>query len=147
MAPQYLARGFNIGKCDVVHVTQGGKIGEDVVRTLRLCEAEACLGESGGNILVIAGGRHKGGDLTEMVDAIQTFASKTLLIGEVAPLLKASLDESAEVCETMIRAVVRARELARPGDTVILAPGCASFDQFSSFEARGESFREEVRRG
>ena len=44
-------------------------------------------------------------------------------------------------CETLDRAVARARTLARPGDVVLLSPACASYDQFRNFEHRGDSFR------
>jgi UDP-N-acetylmuramoylalanine--D-glutamate ligase len=44
-------------------------------------------------------------------------------------------------CETLDRAVARARVLARPGDVVLLSPACASFDQFRNFEHRGDTFR------
>ena len=100
-------------------------------------------GERGG-VIVIAGGKHKGGDLSEMVAALRKFATKTLLIGEAGPLLAALLGEDATVVGTLENAVALASDLARPGDTVILAPGCASFDQFASFEARGQAFRDLV---
>jgi UDP-N-acetylmuramoylalanine--D-glutamate ligase len=52
----------------------------------------------------------------------------------------------AEVCTTMEQAVARAVEEAEPGDTVLLAPAAASFDQYDSFERRGEDFVTQVRR-
>lgn len=100
--------------------------------------------EAGGRLFAIAGGKHKGGDLSEMVAAIQAFATKTVLIGEAGPLLAELLGENVEVAGTLERSVSLVANLARSGDTVILAPGCASFDQFSSFEARGQAFREAV---
>ena len=48
--------------------------------------------------------------------------------------------------ETLERAVAHAAQLARPGDVVLLSPACASFDQFDNFEARGDAFKELVRR-
>ena len=51
----------------------------------------------------------------------------------------------AEVCTTMARAVERAVAEAEPGDTVLLAPAAASFDQYDNFERRGEDFVAEVR--
>jgi UDP-N-acetylmuramoylalanine--D-glutamate ligase len=50
-----------------------------------------------------------------------------------------------EICTTMARAVERAVEEARPGETVLLAPAAASFDQYDNFEKRGEDFVAEVR--
>ena len=59
------------------------------------------------------------------------------------PLLDAEFSRRAAVhpCETLDRAVARARTLARPGDVVLLSPACASYDQFSNFEHRGDTFR------
>jgi len=52
----------------------------------------------------------------------------------------------AEILETLPEALARAAELAAPGDVVLLAPACASFDQFDNFEHRGRVFKEEVQR-
>ena len=100
--------------------------------------------EAGGRLFVIAGGRHKGGDLSEMALALQSLATRTLVIGEAAPLLAETLGDDVDIAGTLERAVQMASESARTGDTVILAPGCASFDQFASFEARGQAFRSAV---
>ena len=100
--------------------------------------------EAGGRLFVIVGGRHKGGDLAEMALALQSLATRTLVIGEAAPLLAETLGDDVDIAGTLDRAVQMASESARPGDTVILAPGCASFDQFASFEARGQAFRSAV---
>ncbi|MEC8574769.1 MAG: UDP-N-acetylmuramoyl-L-alanine--D-glutamate ligase, partial [Pseudomonadota bacterium] len=54
------------------------------------------------------------------------------------------LDVEAEVCITMAQAVARASSEAEPGDTVLLAPAAASFDQYDNFEQRGEDFIAEV---
>jgi UDP-N-acetylmuramoylalanine--D-glutamate ligase len=66
-----------------------------------------------------------------------------LTVGQDAPLLAAEFSPVLPVhaCETLDRAVARARVLARPGDVVLLSPACASFDQFRNFEHRGDTFR------
>jgi UDP-N-acetylmuramoylalanine--D-glutamate ligase len=56
------------------------------------------------------------------------------------------LTVEAEICTTMAQAVARAMAEAQPGDTVLLAPAAASFDQYDNFERRGEDFMAEVRR-
>ncbi|PZN92143.1 MAG: UDP-N-acetylmuramoyl-L-alanine--D-glutamate ligase [Alphaproteobacteria bacterium] len=90
----------------------------------------------------IAGGRAKGADL----DAIKPFLKgvrAAYLIGEAAPVFGAILAPLLPVTQsgTLAQAVADAAAAARPGDTVLLSPACASFDQFRDFEARGDAFR------
>lgn len=92
-------------------------------------------------IVLIAGGKSKRTDFSAMGEAIVRRARAVVLVGEAA-------DEIASVCgnvrieraASMTEAVERARALARTGDVVLLSPGCASFDMFSSAEARGDAF-------
>jgi UDP-N-acetylmuramoylalanine--D-glutamate ligase len=69
-----------------------------------------------------------------------------VLVGEAARKLEAALAGRVPVerAATLAEAVERAARLARPDDVVLLAPACASFDQFRNFEQRGERFREAV---
>ena len=66
-----------------------------------------------------------------------------MLIGEAAPRIRAALDGAAEVtdCGDLETAVDTALAQARSGDLILLAPACASFDQYTSFEERGRHFR------
>ena len=69
--------------------------------------------------------------------------AKAYLIGEAASEFAAQLgDVPHEISGTLEKAVARAAQEAQEGEVVLLAPACASFDQFESFEARGEAFRE-----
>jgi len=65
-----------------------------------------------------------------------------LTVGEAAPLIEKALAGVAAIvrCETMERAVAAAAGLARRGDTVLLSPACASFDQYRNYEERGDHF-------
>jgi UDP-N-acetylmuramoylalanine--D-glutamate ligase len=98
-------------------------------------------------IVWIAGGRHKGGDLGELVGAARGRTRRALLIGEAAEELARTL-EGQVACERvgdLAHAVARASAIAHPGDVVLLAPACASFDQFKNFEDRGRQFQALVR--
>ena len=64
-----------------------------------------------------------------------------LAIGEAASIVEAAFGSKVERVETLERAIARARELAGPGVDVLLAPGCASFDQFKDYAERGDVFR------
>jgi UDP-N-acetylmuramoylalanine--D-glutamate ligase len=93
----------------------------------------------------IAGGKAKGTDL----DAVLPHLGKVIaayLIGEAAPVFAPILAPHLPVslAGTLDRAVAAAAAAAQPGDTVLLSPACASFDQFRDFEARGDAFRELV---
>ncbi|MEM6622107.1 MAG: UDP-N-acetylmuramoyl-L-alanine--D-glutamate ligase [Pseudomonadota bacterium] len=92
----------------------------------------------------IAGGLPKEGGIQPLVPLLGRVA-KTYLIGEAAPDFAATLAGAPhQICGTLDAAIAAARAAAEPGDTVLLAPACASFDQFPSFEARGEAFRAAV---
>lgn len=93
----------------------------------------------------IAGGRPKEGGIAALKPLFDRVA-KAYLIGEAAEDFAATLGETpAEIAGTMDRAVERALAEAEPGDVVLLAPACASFDQYSSFETRGRHFEELVK--
>jgi UDP-N-acetylmuramoylalanine--D-glutamate ligase len=101
-----------------------------------------------GQLIVILGGKDKGGDFRPLREALRQRAKCVLLIGAAREKIAAQLAGGAplESLDTVAQAVARAGELAVAGDTVLLAPGCASFDQFENFEHRGRVFKQEVRR-
>jgi len=95
-----------------------------------------------GPVILIAGGLGKGGDFNRLAAATSERLRAVLLIGEDAPALEAAYAGLAptELAGDMHSAVRRAAALAQPGDTVLLAPACASFDQYADYKARGEDF-------
>lgn len=101
-----------------------------------------------GNLIVILGGKDKGGDFRPLREPLRVRARHVLLIGAAREKIAAQLDDGfpLEQVETLADAVARAAALAEPGDVVLLAPACASFDQFENYEHRGRVFKEEVRR-
>ena len=99
-----------------------------------------------GGLWIILGGKDKGSDYSPLRDPLHRKAHCALLIGTAAEKIAAHLDGAVPVirCGDIASAVRRAHERAVAGDTVLLAPACASFDQFRSFEHRGEVFKEIV---
>ena len=100
-----------------------------------------------GNVLVILGGKDKGSDFRILRAALRSHARMALLIGSAADKIEADLAGVVPVerAETLARAVEAAARRAQPGDTVLLAPACASFDQFENYEHRGRVFKQLVR--
>ncbi len=100
-----------------------------------------------GNIVLIAGGKDKGGDYTPLRPLVQERVKRLILIGAATEKISDALaGTTTEVrAQTMGEAVRRAHEAAEPGDVVLLAPACASFDMFENFEHRGRVFKAEVR--
>ncbi len=97
------------------------------------------------SVVLIAGGRNKGLDLSPMAD--MPTVRHVITMGESGDELGALFDSArVSAVATMEDAVAAADELVRAGDTVLLAPGCASFDMFASYAQRGEAFREMVLR-
>jgi UDP-N-acetylmuramoylalanine--D-glutamate ligase len=95
-----------------------------------------------GRLWIILGGQDKNSDYTPLAAALQGKARGALLIGAAADKIARRLgDVPASRCGTLEAAVHEARRRARPGDTVLLAPACASFDQFENFEHRGREFK------
>jgi UDP-N-acetylmuramoylalanine--D-glutamate ligase len=88
---------------------------------------------------LILGGSPKGEDFAPLAAAIGPNVRSVHLIGAEAERLAAVIDGHRD--GTLAAAVGHAAELARPGDVVLLSPACASFDQFTNFEQRGEAFR------
>jgi UDP-N-acetylmuramoylalanine--D-glutamate ligase len=100
-----------------------------------------------GNILLIAGGRDKAGDFSVIRNLVRERVKHVVLIGEAAAKIRKALSGAADMSDasSMPKAVSLCRSLARPGDVVLLAPACASFDMFDNYEHRGRAFKEAVR--
>jgi UDP-N-acetylmuramoylalanine--D-glutamate ligase len=96
-----------------------------------------------GRILIILGGKDKGSDYTVLQTPLREKAILALLIGAAADKIEKQITGSVAIerAETMERAVETAAHAARPGDVVLLAPACASFDQFQNYEHRGRVFK------
>jgi UDP-N-acetylmuramoylalanine--D-glutamate ligase len=91
-----------------------------------------------GPVILIAGGLAKGTDVTPL--SREGNVRHLLGIGEAGPILASAAGDRGHDIVTLEQAVPLAADLAEPGDTVLLAPGCASFDQFVSYEERGDRF-------
>ncbi len=100
-----------------------------------------------GRILIILGGKDKGSDYTALQRPLREKAILALLIGTAAEKIEEQIAGSValERAETLERAVETASHAAQRGDVVLLAPACASFDQFQNYEHRGRVFKDLVR--
>ena len=87
--------------------------------------------------------KDKGGDFKKLIPRIQKKTKQVILSGEAADTIAGAFGQeiTTESVPTIADAVNRARKFAAPGDVVLLSPGCTSFDQYGSYEERGEDFK------
>ncbi len=108
--------------------------------------ALASLSGLEGSVLLIAGGRDKGGDF-DLLARNLPHVRRVYAIGEAAPAILTAFGDRARDAGDLTGALAAAREEGREGELLILSPACSSFDQFKDFEARGEAFMHLVREG
>ena len=99
-----------------------------------------------GPLVVILGGKDKGSPYTPLREPLRERARLAILIGAAAEKIAQDLGDAVQSvhAQTLERALQAAVQHAQPGDTVLLAPACASFDQFENYEHRGRVFKELV---
>ena len=139
-----LGYGLKPHRMEVVGEREGVMWVDDSKATNPAATAAALSGVEGPVVLIL-GGSEKGTDFSEVVPHLGRCRA-ILCQGEAGPRIGRFLEESGvgapvRVLPDLASAVEEARVLARPGDAVLLSPGCASFDQFSGYAERGEAFR------
>ncbi|HYJ90501.1 MAG TPA: UDP-N-acetylmuramoyl-L-alanine--D-glutamate ligase, partial [Pyrinomonadaceae bacterium] len=102
-------------------------------------KALQALSESDGKIVLILGGRGKNAPYSPLADLVQNSVRKIIVLGEDAENIASQLNQFAEIefANSLEDAVTKSFKAAQSGDSVLLAPACASFDMFKSFEERG----------
>lgn len=140
----------------LVETLDGVAYVDDSKATNAHAAAAALAGFAPGTVVWLAGGLAKGAQFDELVQARADRLHAVVLIGvdseplagalrRHAPGIPVEVVDPTDTGSVMSRAVTAARRLARPGDTVLLAPACASMDQFVSYAHRGEAFAAAVR--
>lgn len=111
-------------------------------------KAVEAMSEGEGRTVLILGGRGKNAPYAPLVPLIESSVRGIVVIGEDADNIESQLGGTTEIVRgsSLENAVERGLNMAEKGDVVLLAPACASFDMFGSFEERGRSFKEAVRR-
>jgi UDP-N-acetylmuramoylalanine--D-glutamate ligase len=127
----------DVGGVHYVNDSKGTNVGATVAAVAGLA----------GPLVLIAGGDGKGQDFGELREALRDKVRHVVLIGRDAPLLETALGSvcTTERASDMPGAVAAAAAAARPGDTVLLSPACASLDMFRDYAHRGEAFAAAVR--
>jgi UDP-N-acetylmuramoylalanine--D-glutamate ligase len=143
------ARGFRVGRHRLARVAEhdGVAFWNDSKAT-NFHAVEAALGGFAVRVLLIAGGKPKGGDLPGFIARIAPRVRHVFLIGETREALAeicAGRGMAHTVCSSLEEAVTSAASTAVPGDHVLLSPGFASFDMFLNYEERGNQFERLVR--
>jgi len=143
------ARSFQPGPHRLARVAEtGGVAFWNDSKATNFHAVEAALGRFASPVLLIAGGKSKGGDLEGFARRIAPKVRRAFLIGETREALAAALAGAGvphAVCGSLENAVRSATAEAGPGDNVLLSPGFASFDQFEGYADRGRRFERLVR--
>ena len=99
-----------------------------------------------GRVVLIAGGQGKGGDFDHLAKSTSEYLRAVVLIGEDAPAIESAFNDLIPIkrASGLAEAVNCAVKLSKTGDTVLLAPACASHDQYEGYQERGDHFTREV---
>lgn len=129
-------------RCERVAVVNGVTYLNDSKST-NLHSLESALSGQDEPVILIAGGKNKGLDFTELKEVAGRMSREVICIGEIAPDIAAAWAgvTSCHIADGVEGAVKMASGLARSGEVVLFSPGTSSFDMFSGYEARGEAFR------
>jgi len=137
-------RGFQglAHRCQRIAEIDGVSFVDDSKATNVGATQAALHGLGGDRLVLIAGGQGKGADFRALREQVQRHVRVLVLLGEDAGKLEDALGDLVAVhrVRDMRQAVRTARDLAEPGDTVLLSPACASLDMYDNFAARGEAF-------
>lgn len=138
------AKSFRLGRHRLARVAEiDGVTWWNDSKATNFHAVEAAVAGFPAPVLLIAGGKSKGGDVAAFVRRLAPGVRRLFLIGETAPALAAACDAVGLdhlACGGLAQAVQEAAHSARPGEHVLLSPGFASFDQFRNYEDRGNQF-------
>jgi UDP-N-acetylmuramoylalanine--D-glutamate ligase len=134
-------------RLQLVHEHRGVRYYNDSIATIPEAAAAALSAFPSKTVIQIVGGYDKGLSLNPLHAALVERAKAVLCIGATGPSIAKAMGQAAHVsapavydCHDLATALKIARTIATPGDTILLSPGCASYDQFKNFEDRGETF-------
>ena len=140
-------RGFAppLHRCELVRILDGVEYINDSKAT-NLHALDSALRSQSRRVVLIAGGKQKGLDYSELLPRLESSARGVIVFGEIAKQLQDTLEPisntiSAEIATNLENAVSQARAMAERGDTILFSPGTSSFDMFSGYEERGDYFR------
>jgi len=128
-------------RCALVGVLDGVKYYDDSKGT-NVGAVEAALGGFTEPVVLLLGGRDKDGDFGSLSSAAQSKARAIIAFGEASGKIAEQLKEisNLQIASSMKDAMTAARQIAQDGDSVLLSPGCASFDEFKNYAQRGDVF-------
>jgi UDP-N-acetylmuramoylalanine--D-glutamate ligase len=112
-------------------------------KSTNITSTEVAVAAVDRTFVLLLGGRHKGEPYTRLVKPLRERCRAVVAYGEAGPLIVKDLGSSLTVvpAQSFTDVLATARELARPGDAVLLSPACSSYDMFRNYEERGERFR------
>ena len=139
-------------RLELVHEENGVRYYNDSIATIPQAAIAALASFPARKVIQIVGGHLKGLSIIEMAKALATRAKAAICIGEKGPEIAAEIHRNAgpgalivHQCSDLPCAIPIAKAIAQPGDIVLLSTGCKSYDQFTNFEQRGETFTRLVR--
>ncbi len=117
-------------------------------KATNIASAKRAIESFDGQLVVIMGGKYKGGDFAELAEPLRARGASVVAIGEARPRIHAALDGVVPVTDatSMEEAVHMAARRVTPGGTVLLAPACSSFDMFRDYTERGNFFVQAVQK-